>query len=120
MLAALLGYAQKLPCSSGGAWNSVTGQFRDACYTDIYPLYYGEGLSAGKVPYFGHPVEYPVLIGAMMQAAAWAVHSVRDPFSAGRDFYYVTVVLLAAPRRRSARDRAIAIGKATGRAGRRP
>ena len=94
-LAALLGYAQKLPCSSGGAWNSFTGQFRDACYTDIYPLYYNEGLSAGKVPYFGHPVEYPVLIGAMMQAAAWAVHSVTDPYSRGKDFYYVTVVLLA-------------------------
>ena len=95
VLAALLGYAQKLPCSSGGAWNSFTGQFRDACYTDIYPLYYDEGLSAGKVPYFGHPVEYPVLIGAMMQAAAWAVRSVKDPYSQGKDFYYVTVVLLA-------------------------
>ena len=94
-LAALLGYAQKLPCSSGGAWNSFTGQFRDACYTDIYPLYYNEGLSAGKVPYFGHPVEYPVLIGAMMQVASWAVHSVTDPYSRGKDFYYVTVVLLA-------------------------
>ena len=95
VLAALLGYAQKLPCSSGGAWNSFTGQFRDACYTDIYPLYYNEGLSSGKVPYYGHPVEYPVLIGAMMQAAAWAVHSVTDPYARGKDFYYVTVVLLA-------------------------
>ena len=95
VLAAVLGYAQKLPCSSGGAWNSVTGQFRDACYTDIYPLYYNEQLSAGKVPYYGHPVEYPVLIGAMMQVAAWVVHSVSDPYSRGRDFYYVTVVLLA-------------------------
>src|SRR5215472_1636019 len=93
--AALLGYADKLPCSSGGAWNSFTGQFRDACYTDVYPLYYGEGLSAGKVPYTGHPVEYPVLIGGMMQLAAWIVHTVTDPFARGRDFYYVTVVLLA-------------------------
>jgi hypothetical protein len=93
--AALLGYADKLPCSSGGAWNSFTGQFRDACYTDIYPLYYGEGLSAGKVPYTGHPVEYPVLIGGMMQLASWIVHTVSDPFARGRDFYYVTVVLLA-------------------------
>ena len=95
VLAALLGYAQKTPCSSGGAWNSFTGQFRDACYTDIYPLYYGEGLAAGKVPYYGHPVEYPVLIGAMMQAGAWLVHSVSDPYTRGRDFYYVTVVMLA-------------------------
>ncbi len=93
--AAFLGYAQKLPCSSGGAWNSFTGQFRDACYTDIYPLYYNEGLSSGQVPYSGHPVEYPVLIGGMMQLAAWVVHSVADPYTRGRDFYYVTVVLLA-------------------------
>jgi len=95
VLAALLGYAQKLPCSSGGAWNSFTSQFRQACYTDIYPLYYNEGLSSGQVPYTGHPVEYPVLIGALMQLAAWAVHSVTDPFARGRDFYYVTIVLLA-------------------------
>jgi uncharacterized membrane protein len=93
--AAVLGYAQKLPCSSGGAWNSFTGQFQHACYTDIYPLYYNEGLSSGQVPYSGHPVEYPVLIGAMMQLAAWLVHSVSDPFARGKDFYYVTIVLLA-------------------------
>jgi Glycosyltransferase family 87 len=95
VLAALLGYAQKLPCSSGGAWNSFSGQFRDACYTDIYPLYYTEQLSAGKVPYYGHPVEYPVLMGWMMETAAWAVHSVADADNRGKDFYYVTVLLLA-------------------------
>jgi Glycosyltransferase family 87 len=94
-LAALLGYAEKLPCSSGGAWNSFTGQFRDACYTDIYPLYYTEQLADGKVPYYGHPVEYPVLMGWMMEAAAWAVRTVADPYSRGADFYYVTVLLLA-------------------------
>jgi uncharacterized membrane protein len=93
--AAFLGYAQKLPCSSGGAWNSFTGQFRHACYTDIYPLYYNEGLSTGQVPYSGHPVEYPVLLGAMMQLAAWMVHSVTDAFARGKDFYFVTIALLA-------------------------
>ena len=72
-----------------------TAQFRDACYTDIYPLYYTEQLSAGKVPYYGHPVEYPVLMGWMMEAAAWAVRSVADGYSRGRDFYYVTVLMLA-------------------------
>ena len=95
VVAALLGYAQKLPCSSGGAWNSFTGQFRSACYTDIYPLYYNEGLSSGQVPYSGHPVEYPVLIGAMMQLAAALVHSVSDAVTRGKDFYYVTIALLA-------------------------
>ena len=95
VFAALLGFVEKLPCSSGGAWNTFTGQFRDACYTDIYPLYYGEGLSSGKVPYYGHPVEYPVLMGWMMEAAAWAVHSVTDAFARGKDFYEVTVLMLA-------------------------
>ena len=93
--AALLGYADKLACSSGGAWNSFTGQFRAACYTDIYPLYYTEGLASGKVPYTGHPVEYPVLTGGMMQVASWLVRSVADPFARGKDFYDVTVVLLS-------------------------
>jgi hypothetical protein len=93
--AALLGFAQKLPCSSGGAWNTATGQFRHACYTDIYPLYYSEQLSDGKVPYYGHPVEYPVLMGWMMEAGAWLVHSVADAYTRGRDFYYVTVLMLA-------------------------
>lgn len=95
VLAALLGYAEKLPCSSGGAWNSNVGQFRDLCYTDIYPLYYTEQLWQGKVPYYGHPVEYPVLMGWLMEAAAWAVHPVADATSRGVDFYNVTVVLLA-------------------------
>ena len=44
----LLAFAEKSPCRAG-AWNSYAGQFQRACYTDIYPLYYGEGLSAGKV-----------------------------------------------------------------------
>jgi uncharacterized membrane protein len=89
----LLAFAEKIPCRSG-AWFSYPGQFRDACYTDIFPLYYGEGLSAGKVPYTGHPVEYPVLIGGAMQAAAWLVRNVSVA-TRGREFFDVTVVLLA-------------------------
>jgi uncharacterized membrane protein len=95
-LAALLGYAEKLPCSYGGAWNSNISQFRDLCYTDIYPLYYNEQLWSGKVPYYGHPVEYPVLMGWMMEAAAWVVHPVADAVTRGVDFYNVTVVMLTA------------------------
>jgi uncharacterized membrane protein len=40
-------------------------------------------------------VEYPVAIGGMMQAGAWLVHSVADPFTRGKDFYLVTVAMLA-------------------------
>ncbi len=89
----VLAFAEKYPCRSG-AWNAYASQFQDACYTDIYPLYYNEGLAAGKVPYTGHPVEYPVLIGGAMQAAAWLVRNV-NPAIRGREFFDVTVVLLA-------------------------
>ena len=93
LFGALLAFLEKVPCRSG-AWNSHAKQFQDACYTDIYPLYYGEGLSSGKVPYSGHHVEYPVLIGAAMQAAAWLVRSIADPYARGREFFDVTVILL--------------------------
>lgn len=97
VLAMVLAFAEKYPCRSG-AWNYYARQFQDACYTDIYPLYYGEGLSAGKVPYIdhpvGHPVEYPVLIGGAMQAAAWLVRNV-SPAIRGREFFDITVLLLA-------------------------
>jgi uncharacterized membrane protein len=92
VLAMVLAFAEKVPCRSG-AWFGIQ-QYQDACYTDIYPLYYTEGLSAGKVPYSGHPVEYPVLIGGVMQAAAWLVRNVSEAVR-GREFFDVTVVLLA-------------------------
>jgi uncharacterized membrane protein len=95
LFGALLAFLQKEPCRSG-AWNSYTRQFQDGCYTDIYPLYFNEGLSAGKVPYTGHHVEYPVLIGGAMQAATWLVRNIADPYARGREFFDVTVILLAA------------------------
>ena len=93
LFGALLAFLEKVPCRSG-AWNSYAKQFQDACYTDIYPLYYNEGLAAGKVPYTGHHVEYPVLIGAAMQAVAWLARSVADPYARGREFFDLTVILL--------------------------
>src|SRR5262249_714165 len=90
-----LGFLNKAACPSG-AWNVYLGQFQADCYTDIYPLYFQEKLSSGKVPYIGHPVEYPVLIGAAMQAVAWVVRPISDPFLRGREFFDVTVLLLAA------------------------
>ena len=89
-----LGFLNKAACRSGD-WNFYLKQFQAHCYTDIYPLYFHEGLSAGKVPYTGHPVEYPVLIGAAMQAVAWIVRPIADPAVRGREFFDVTVVLLA-------------------------
>jgi len=91
----LLGFLNKAACRSGD-WNFYAKQFQAHCYTDIYPLYFQEGLSQGKVPYTGHPVEYPVLIGAAMQAVAWVVRPISDPSIRGREFFDVTVLLLAA------------------------
>ena len=97
VLATLLGSAlaltNKWACRAG-AWNGYLTQFQAHCYTDIYPLYYGEKLSAGQVPYLGHPVEYPVLIGGAMQLAAWVVRPISDPFTQGREFFDVTILLL--------------------------
>jgi uncharacterized membrane protein len=89
-----LGFLNKSACRSGD-WNIYLKQFQAHCYTDIYPLYFGEGLAAGKVPYSGHPVEYPVLIGGAMQAVAWAVRPIANPFTRGREFFDVTDMLLA-------------------------
>jgi uncharacterized membrane protein len=89
-----LGLLSKAACRAG-AWNIGIEQYQAHCYTDIYPLYFNEGLSAGKVPYLGHPVEYPVLIGAAMQAAAWVISPINDAFIRGREFFDVTVVLLS-------------------------
>ena len=50
-----LGFLNKAACRSGD-WNIYLKQFQAHCYTDIYPLYFREQLSAGKVPYTGHPV----------------------------------------------------------------
>ncbi len=93
VLAMVLAFAEKVPCRAG-AWNTDARKYQDFCYTDIYPLYYSEGLYDKRVPYSGHPVEYPVLIGGAMQAVAWLVRNV-DVAIRGREFYDVTVVLLA-------------------------
>jgi uncharacterized membrane protein len=88
-----LALLSKAACRAG-AWNTALGPYQAHCYTDIYPLYFNEQLSAGKVPYTGHPVEYPVLIGAAMQAVAWVVRPISDPAIRGREFFDVTAGLL--------------------------
>jgi uncharacterized membrane protein len=94
VLGSVLALANKWACRAG-AWNGYLTQFQAHCYTDIYPLYFNEGLSAGKVPYADHPVEYPVLIGGAMQLVAWLVRPITNPFVRGREFFDVTIVLLS-------------------------
>jgi uncharacterized membrane protein len=88
-----LGFLNKAACRAG-AWNVGVGQYQAHCYTDIYPLYFGEGLWHHQVPYLNHPVEYPVLIGGAMQAVSWVVRPITDPYIRGREFFDITVVLI--------------------------
>jgi uncharacterized membrane protein len=94
LLADGIAFGAKQACRAG-AWNFGVAQYQAHCYTDIYPLYFDEGLSSGKVPYLDHHVEYPVIIGAVMQGAAWAVRSITNPYSRGLQFFDVTVAVLA-------------------------
>ena len=59
LFGALLAFLEKVPCRSG-AWNSYVKQLQDACsHTDVYPLYYNEGLAAGKVRLHRSPRRIP-------------------------------------------------------------
>jgi len=101
LLGGALGSIAKAACRAG-AWNVGVEQYQAHCYTDIYPLYFVEGLSAGKVPYVSrhldppHYVEYPVVMGGVMQATAWVVRGGSDVGVRGREFYDITVALLSA------------------------
>jgi uncharacterized membrane protein len=69
LLTSLLGLAQKAPCRDASSWVNEH-QYTHACYSDVLALYSAEGLSQGKSPYYEHPVEYPVVIGAVMQVSS--------------------------------------------------
>ena len=93
LLTATLGFLQKAPCRTTPWANQF--QYTHMCYTDVFALYFAERLNEGKRPYLDHPVEYPVVIGAVMQAASVAV----EPFTPDRrprHFYDVTWALLTA------------------------
>jgi len=87
----LLGWVQKVPCQSGN-W-TLSQQVADSkgqktyvlgkeyvwmCYSDVIPLYGGRGLDQQKMPYQndapGQVMEYPVLTGYFMYAAAEVAH----------------------------------------------
>ncbi|MEV5591028.1 glycosyltransferase 87 family protein [Nonomuraea pusilla] len=99
-LGAALAYVVRLPCRTGG-WNDQVSTYTNFCYTDIYPLYFDRQL-ATQNPYFAHvpfdkQVEYPVVLGEVMQAIAWvARHLESDVVAQAVRFYDLTVVLLGA------------------------
>ncbi len=93
--ACVLGYAQKSPCRDVGNWQH-NYQYTRVCYSDIVPLYSSEKLSEGKTPYIDHPVEYPVVIGAAMEAAAQVAKAApADKFSQRNALFFdATAILL--------------------------
>ncbi|HCT80561.1 MAG TPA: hypothetical protein DGT23_29145, partial [Micromonosporaceae bacterium] len=103
-LTLIMHWVQKSPCRDG-AWTDLK-QYTNFCYTDVLALYYAEGLSQGKVPYFPeypvpdeHQVEYPVLTGAFMGLIGLPVHALgtRIPeLNQGQAFYDLNALVLSA------------------------
>lgn len=54
---------RQLPCGRG------EDPYAFMCYSDVRPLFYARGLAQGKIPFISADVEYPVLIGALMELA---------------------------------------------------
>ena len=79
LLTCAFGWAQKAPCRDGRKWVHEY-QYTRACYSDIVALYSAEGLASGRRPYLDQPVEYPVVIGAVMELAALASDALTTGF----------------------------------------
>jgi uncharacterized membrane protein len=67
-LALSLAWIKQAPCASGN-WTGYL-QYTHFCYSDTVPLFGLHGLDTGDVPYLDSDVEYPVLTGGFMAAAA--------------------------------------------------
>ncbi len=93
-LGSALGFLNKAACRSGD-WNVYLKQFQAHCYTDIYPLYFGEQLSSGKVPYYRPPGRVPGAHRRRDAGRGLAGPAHLRPFVRGREFFDVTVVMLA-------------------------
>ncbi|MEU8356020.1 glycosyltransferase 87 family protein [Nonomuraea sp. NPDC048882] len=97
-LGASLAYVVRLPCRTGG-WNDQVTTYTNFCYTDIYPLYFDREL-ATQNPYFAQvpfdkQVEYPVVLGEVMQVMSWISRALElDKVAQAVRFYDLTVVLL--------------------------
>ena len=91
LLTCALGWWQKSACREH-AWTDQY-QYTRGCYTDVHALYFSERLHEGRTPYLEHPVEYPVVIGGVMQAAAEAV-AVLPADDRPAAFYDLTWALL--------------------------
>jgi uncharacterized membrane protein len=92
LITCTLGFLQKNPCRIN-AWTD-SYQYTRACYNDPYPLYGGRGFAGEGLPYVDNELEYPVVIGGLMQVAAVAVEVFPESERAVR-FFDVTAVMMA-------------------------
>jgi len=100
-LVCCFGLLQKQPCRAS-AWTN-DDIYPKLCYSDIAFLYrLRGGLADGHSPYStaggAQPLEYPVLTGAFMSAAAKMTQLVDgsdDPVGRSRTFFDITVLMLA-------------------------
>jgi len=93
----LLAFAQKSPCATGN-WTG-SKQYTHMCYSDVVPLWGGERLDVGGVPYRDTSVEYPALTGGFMWLTAELTHGVHALDSQWREgviFVALTALLLSA------------------------
>jgi uncharacterized membrane protein len=88
VIACTLSWVNKSLCVSHGYGHEY--QYTRLCYSDVYALYYNEGLNTGKVPILDNVtptpdangvvhhkyVEYPVIIAGVMGAAEGLAHTV--------------------------------------------
>ena len=89
------GWWTKARCIADGDGWTGGEQYLGWCYSDIYPLWFAEGLDQGKTPYVDHPVEYPVLTGAQMWVADRVMRALPGPPSA-TGFFHVNAAFGAA------------------------
>jgi len=87
MVTFTLGWAAKSTCSGKDWTDGQQYQYTRLCYSDVYALFFAEGIDKKLVPYVDHPVEYPVVIGGVM----WGVGAFTDNAT---DYFNGTSVLL--------------------------
>jgi uncharacterized membrane protein len=91
-LTCFAGWVQKAPCRVH-SW-SHEYQYTRMCYSDVYALYFDEQLDKGKIPYLDHAVEYPVLIGGLMEVGSLIAHEAA-PADRAPVFFDSTALILA-------------------------
>ena len=89
---ATLGWVQKASCMTHGYSHEY--QYTRLCYSDIYALYYAEELDTDKIPYRDHAVEYPVVMGGVMEVARRWPHDLAPQQYQSQWFFTITAGIL--------------------------